>query len=690
MAVSIQPTFIEAAQKLGSGGATRAWSFIKRFTENPASPGLSLERVTGAESGIWSARVSQDLRAIVYQDGPDYLLLWVDHHKPAYAWACRRRIARHPNTNVLQVLVQPEEAALPPELVTRRRLRVEGIFASHSDEYLQSLGLPHDWLPVVREVADTDHLFDVIANLPGDVAERLLDVAAGSLVTPPAPVSDEISMAAASDSPDGMISPDLDDLDRLMAAPMAAWIAFLHPSQRRLATTDFRGPAKVTGSAGTGKTVVAIHRARHLARRGHRVLLTSYVTTLCHNLERNLRLLCSDEERERIEVRTVLSVARDLAAQGGRSPSRIVGDDEMRELIERFARDADPPLGRSALLAEWNLVVQAQGIDDWEGYRSANRAGRGTPLSAADRRAVWGVLGRVRTHLSAGRTVDWQGICRLGREALQDGVAIAPWDSVIVDEVQDLSAQALRLVAMLGGDRANGLMVVGDGGQRIFAHRTSLRSIGIDVRGRSRVLRVNYRTTSEIRRFADRLVATSDDLDGTSERRDSCRSIRSGQAPVARGFAAEGAQHDFVRREITARVASGVAPAEIAMIARTGRLLERVQGPLESAGLATHVLVPERDQEPADAVQLLTMHRAKGLEFKVCVIIDVSEANLPNRYAVSRAGDDQDRAEAIERERQLLYVALTRARDEVLVTWVGEPSAFLEEALTAPEPEVHG
>jgi hypothetical protein len=691
MGVGVEATYLQAMQRLDPAAMRRAVEFIQKFMADPTQPGLSLERVTRTRSdGVWSGRVTQDLRAIILRDGADDHLLYVDHHDAAYAWARRRRFDRHPRTKGLQVFVAAEEVELPPARLEaastyNRPAAPPRRFEDHDDAYLLSLGVPEDWLPSIRLITDDDQLLAAAVALPQDVAARLIDLASGELVTPPAPAPAAISLDRTVVSSDGTVSPppDWDDLERLIAAPMSVWIAFLHPTQRRLATQDFSGPAKVTGSAGTGKSVVGMHRARHLARRGHRVLLTSFVSTLCENLEQNLTLLCDPQDLARIDVRTVHQVARDLAGQAGVLPARILDDEGVRELIERFMRGVECPLGRSAMLAEWNLVVQAQGIDDWEGYRAANRAGRGTPLTAADRRVVWGVLGRVRDHLAQGRVSDWQGLCRIAREAVEAGTVTAPWDSVVVDEVQDLSAQALRLVGVLGGTGPDGLMVVGDGGQRIYAHRTSLRALGIETRGRSRVLRINYRTTEQIRRFADRILSSADDLDGDTGARDGTRSVRPGSTPTWCGFTTAEEQYDYVAVHILDWLDAGVEPSEIAVFARTKRLLEAAGERLGVAGVPVHLLEPSKEGPPQGAVQLVTFHRAKGLEFKQTVTVDASADAVPNRYAVNRAGDDQDRAEAVERERQSLYVALTRARDDMLVTWVGAPCEFLVPALGA-------
>lgn len=692
MSVAIEQSFLKSATALGAQFAARVWRFVDQYMDDKTRPGISLERLDRLKTNqLWSARISQDVRAIVFREGSTDYLLYVDHHDAAYAWAERRQVAYNPRTNAIQIFTAvagvEEDLAKAKAEPAPAQASSQPIFAGHDDEYLLSLGLPDEWLPFISKVSDVDDLLTGIENLPGDVAARLLDVADGHVVAPPAPKDLTFATSALVESSDGTVSPDPDDIERLLNEPLSTWIAFLHPSQRGIVTADFSGPSKVTGTAGTGKTVVALHRARHLARRGHRVLITSYVNTLCENVQRSLRALCTDDELSRIDVRTVHQVARGLVGEAAQAPTSIVGDDDIRGLIERHSRDLDLPLGGSALLAEWNLVVQAQGVDDWTGYRVANRAGRGTPLTAVQRQAVWGVLERVRAHLTKGGKTDWQGLCRSARELVSSGAVEAPWDSVIVDEVQDLSAQGLRLVAVLGGSEPNGLMVLGDGGQRIYAHRTSLRSAGIEVRGRARVLRINYRTTEEIRRFADRIMSRADDLDDESEDRSGCRSLRAGVTPDALGFGRPEEQYDYVAEHIRGCIQNGVAAGEIAVIARTGRQLDATAKRLNGAGIDTHRLQPQRDGELPDAVQLVTMHSAKGLEFKMIVVVDASAGSLPNRYAVDQAGDVQDCAEAIERERQLLYVALTRARDELLVTWVGAPSEFLSPALaTAAAP----
>ncbi|MBI2683799.1 MAG: AAA family ATPase [Actinobacteria bacterium] len=654
-----------------------------RFQANPQSPGISLERVERVRSeGLWSARVSQDLRAILYREGDAALLLYVGHHDAAYRWAERRRQERHSVTGEMQGFIAPD--ALSTHTPGGRSAPVAAeppTFAERSDAYLLSLGVPDEWLPTVREVRSDDDLIRVCEAIPGDVADRLLSLASGELVTPPAPVNDQQVL-------DGVVTQLLDpsaveltdaDLATLLEAPLATWIAFLHPSQRDLATAGFRGSAKVTGSAGTGKTVVALHRARHLAQLGRRVLLTSYVSTLCGNIGRGLDVLCTEAERASIDVKTIHQVARSVIVSAGEAPA-FIGDEDLRKLIEAEAKGKELPLDTHALVAEWHAIVCGGAVDTWDDYRVANRAGRGVALPEADRKTVWAVLGAVRERLARQGKLDWQDACRRARELLEGGAPPLPYNSVIVDEVQDLSPQALQFVAHIAGTGPDALMVLGDGGQRIFAHRMSLRTAGIEVRGRSRTLRVNYRTTSEIRDFADRILLGRDDLDGESAR-GACRSVLHGANPRAMGFASAEAQDAFVADEVAAALSSGYEPRDLAVVARTKKTLDRLATALSAAQVDTTFLDPERSGRSADGVQLVTMHRCKGLEFKIVFVVDVTKSQLPLAYVVKPASNDADRAEAIEQERQLLYVSLTRARDELVVTWHGNVSTFLADAV---------
>lgn len=337
-------------------------------------------------------------------------------------------------------------------------------------------------------------------------------------------------------------------------------------------------------------------------------------------------------------------------------------------------------------MSEWENVVQDQGVTCWDEYRKVSRKGRGLPLSVKARKQVWQVFSQVMDKLDARGLADWPTIHRMAKERLQAKMVMSPFDAVIVDELQDLRPQAIRLLPELAGTGENSLSLLGDGGQRIYNGRFSLKSLGIDVRGRSHTLRINYRTTEQIRRFADRLLNDqSDDMDGNQESRKKTKSLLQGPDPHTRAFETESLERSFIAKKIGELHADGLALDEIAIFSRTQRNLSLLEKVLAAADIPYHNL--KQGQAESGAVNLGTMHRAKGLEFKAVFVVHVSDDQLPLGKVISKVQDEQILQDLVVRERQLLYVSLTRARDEVFVGWTGQPSRFLEEVLTAPSGE---
>jgi len=676
VSVILAATLPVAAAKLNPVDAKRVWDFIIKLQENPAQSSISMERITQArDRNFWSGRISLNLRVVIHQEGDTRTILYVGLHDEAYQWARTRRLERNAVTGSLQLVESPE--VVEPILAAAPG-PVWPLFAAHADAYLLSLGLPPDWLPAIRAISTEDQLFDVASKLPEDVMDRLLDVADGKVVVPPAPVPPSKPATESTDARRSFfVLDESDDLRALLDAPLAAWLVFLHPSQRRLAEGTFKGPLKITGSAGTGKTVVAIHRARNLARQGKRVLFTTYVNALCTNLEQCLSLLCTPEELGRITVSTVHSRALALVQQGER-PVHPTSDGEIRTLIEGIAREQGCLHGLELLQAEWEAVIQSQGIATWEGYRVANRVGRGTPLVAKERREIWQVLELVYAELERRSAMTYSDLSRRARELVLQGKVARPYDAVIVDEVQDLGPQELMLLDALGGDGQDGLTIVGDGGQRIYGKTLSLKSLGINVRGRSHVLRLNYRTTAQIRRFAERVLrGVADDLEGARDERRGVRSLLDGPEPLVRRFASPSEQIAFVVSEIAGQVEMGRGSGDIAIFARRRDLLEPLKKALLDGGMRYRLLTSDGG---VGGVMLATMHGAKGLEYKVVFVIDVSDDQVPQPKAFQGIQEPQALEEALRREQQLLYVSITRARDEVYLTWVGERSRFIAQA----------
>lgn len=655
-------------------------TFIGEFQRNPKHPGISLERL---QTDLWSGRITRDLRAILHKDGETWAFLHADHHDEAYRWAERRRAGRHPITGALQVV---ETVVRDVERIVEAVRPEPPIFAAHADDYLLSLGTPDLWLPTLRALRDEENLLATLERLPQDVAERLLQLAAGTFVTPPAPVPLGASLL---DTPearrDFIVIAEDTGLRRAFDAPFERWIHFLHPTQQDLVTMRFSGPAKVSGSAGTGKTVVAMHRARHLAREGKRVLLTSFVRTLCSNLERSLRVLCTPEELANIRVSHVHQLL--LGVLRKHSPDiQWADDDAVHNALQRAVRETSSGFDREFLNAEWTHVIQPQGIATWEQYRDVRRTGRGKALSIRERKQIWQVFVRLREHLADAHRGDRAMLSARAVDLLTSGQVVSEFDAVIVDELQDLQAGDLRFLKALCRNPGD-LMLVGDAGQRIYGAGFSLGAQGIEVRGRAYILKVNYRTTEQIRLNADRILGDpTDDMDGETETRRNTRSLLQGPIPTLQAYRSSKLEVEAAAKLVHQLIADNIPASAIAIFARTNNQLEPMEVALHNEQQATHRLSDDDDREAAAGVRLGTMHRAKGLEFRAVIVLGCGDKYLPHAAAIRDIEDPNDSEHAVQSERQLLYVAMTRARERLFLSWAGKPSRFLAALNPASNP----
>src|SRR6202795_1942108 len=280
---------------------------------NPASSGMSFHKLDKAkDKNFWSVRVSKDIRLIVHKTPRSLLLCYVDHHDKAYDWAGRRKLETHPKTGAAQFVEIREtvQQIVVPAYVEaekpKRSAAKKPLFAQLADDVLLGYGIPTEWLKDVR-AATEDTLFGLADHLPSEAAEALLELATGGKPRVPQPA---VNAANPFEHPDALrrfrIMANVEELQRAFDFPWEKWTVFLHPEQREIVERDYAGPARVSGSAGTGKTIVALHRASHLARTrpDARVLLTTFSDTLANALRTKLKRLLSNEPRlaERIDV----------------------------------------------------------------------------------------------------------------------------------------------------------------------------------------------------------------------------------------------------------------------------------------------------------------------------------------------------------------------------------------------------
>jgi hypothetical protein len=658
---------------------------------DPSSPGLSFHKLDRAkDKDFWSVRVNADIRLIVHRTASSLLLTYVDHHDSAYKWAERRKIERHPTTGAMQLVEVRERleerfggVSGPAMKAEAPQLTKPKLFDNLRKFELMAFGVPEEWVDEVRSATE-DTLFDVITHLPQEAQEALLKLAVGEKPEPPKPVAVEMDPFAHPDAQRRFrMLTNAEELQRALDYPWEKWAVFLHPDQTALVERDYAGPARVSGSAGTGKTIVALHRAVYLARANPdaSVLLTTFSSALANALKRQLERLVGNEPliAKRIIVKSLISVGEDLYAVAFGRPN-IATLETIKSLLSQSATSDSKASKFSIqfLLGEWCDVVDAWQLKSRDAYSQVSRLGRKTRLGSKQREALWPIFEKVHTELEKQKTITWAGI--FGR--LTDHIGAEskpPFDFAVIDEAQDISVAEARFFSALGGTRQNALFFAGDLGQRIFQQPFSWKSLGIDVRGRSYQLRINYRTSHQIRTHADGLLPnTMADVDGNSESRRGTVSVFDGPPPLVQTFKNAGDEQRAVGDWLAKRLGEGYLSGEMGVFVRSDEQLERARAAVAASGASSRELT-DKIEASSDQIAICTMHIAKGLEFRAVAVMACDDEILPLQSRIEAVADDADLEEVYDTERHLLYVACTRARDRLLVTGIEPASEFLED-----------
>lgn len=668
---------------------------------SPKHPSMSLHKIEESKDRhFWSVRVNSDIRLIVHRTNTSLLLCYVDHHDKAYQWAARRKLETHPKTGAAQWVeirerveetrVSPEHAQTPHHTNAQARSSAPPapppLFSRISDEKLLSYGVPPEWLADVRQV-DEEGLLTLAGHLPAEAAEALLELATGGTPQPvPSTQADNDPFSHPDAQRRFRVMKDVEELERALNAPWEKWTVFLHPSQRQWVERDYTGPARISGSAGTGKTIVALHRAVHLTRQhpDSRVLLTTFSDALAHALASKLQHLIGHQPRlaERLEVQSITAIGKRLYKIHWGTPKWVTHAQIEHLLLEAAKVEPHLKFGPRFLLGEWHDLVDAWQLQTWEDYRDVKRLGRKTRLSEAQRMALWTIFERLQRTLKEQNWVTPSGMFHRLAQKLPT-LPHTPFDFVVVDEAQDVSIAQLQFLAAMsssqGQVRPNSLFFTGDLGQRIFQQPFSWKFLGIDVRGRSRTLQINYRTSHQIRARADQLLAPSvSDVDGHIEDRSGTVSLFNGPTPEIYSFKSEAEERKAVTAWLRQRIQEGVVPHELGIFVRSEAQMPRARAAVTDAGVPFGVLDEHVEILHGQAC-VCTMHLAKGLEFRAVVVMACDDEVMPLQERIEAVTDDADIEEVYHTERHLLYVACTRARDRLLVTSTTPASEFLQD-----------
>ena len=701
--VAISDGFFSAFAKLPKTQQGKAAKFITNFRKNPMASGINYEKIRDAsDPDMRSVRIDQAYRGIVLKpaNGNVYLLLWVDHHDEAYLWARRNRCSINAETGGIQIYEVEEKSPEAPVVMQDDVVMTHESIALLKDRELLRLGVPEALISLARSIR-TDHDLDATeSRFPPEASEALFMLIAGYAydeIINDREVAEEkaVNTADFATALDRLVTQsrfyvadDEIELQAMLNAPLDKWRVFLHPSQRKMATGVKNGAVRILGGAGTGKTVVAMHRAKwlaeHVATDLQKVLFTTFTKNLAADIKSNLAMICPTEMLAKIEVINLDQWVNRFLRQRKYEYQIVFDSHEPRKSIWQKALDLAPvdlSLPDAFYREEWQRVIQPQSIVALDQYKRASRIGRGTRLNRSDRVKAWPVFEEYRNLLTQHKSKEVDDAYRDAAQLLQHDAGTCPYVSVVVDEAQDMSTQAFHLIRQLVPEGANNLFIVGDGHQRIYGrNKVVLSRCGINIRGRARKLRLNYRTTEEIRQWAVHLLEgfPADDLDGGIDDNRGYKSLAHGLAPHIEHFDSPENQGEFISTYLNKSRDEGLPLRNICIVARIKRELSLIQEQLGRDGIEyAEITAEESDLGKEGVVRIATMHRVKGLEFDEVILASMNEGIIPLAQAMEGKGDAVEKRQADLEERALVYVAMTRAKKKLIVTSYGQESPYL-------------
>ncbi len=692
--------FYDSVNKLPGSIKSRVLDLYNKLMTSVDGNGLNFESLNCTDKSFRSVRLDDTYRVILSQQPNSYILLWADHHDRAYEWASKRRL----NLNAVSGTLELVEMNQSVETVKVREYEnataetdADPVFASFSDADLRALlSLTDETLAHLRTYKSDDHFLQDESALKQELGEQgfniLFDLACGENYET---VKENYHLNEKKEQPQSVdealnneyssmnfhVITTEEELQMALSWPLDRWRIFLHPSQKALVNKDHNGPFRVTGGAGTGKTVAAMHRAAWLAARLEengepgKVLFTTFTKNLAGDIENNLRKICTPEQLRRIEVMNLDAWAVRLLKTAGSGNIKLSWQLEKAEkddlwecALSARSFDTKMPEGMTdnEIRREWEQVIQAYDIMTQGDYLRVARTGRGIRLNKEQKKELWNVFDEYRFLLKQNNVMEAEDVYRTARELIEHNPALSrSYVSVVVDEAQDFGNAAFRLLAAIVkhcDSPKNTMYITGDAHQRIYKRKVVLSRCGIDVRGRSRKLRINYRTTEETRIWASAVLKDCrvDDLDGATDDLKGYHSLMHGEQPLINEKGNEEEELRAITDYIDKLAKDGCPLHGICLVVCNNDLVDTYKKRLSERKIPIHLL--NGQSEPTEGhVSIATMFRVKGLEFDYMILAGMTEDNL-NRYP------DRGNEDDLMRYRSLIHVAATRARRHVLIT----------------------
>lgn len=696
MRLFLSDTFFERYTELPRNVQQKVIAFQKKFRENSTSAAIHLEPILQfKDSSLRTARLSDGYRAVIgVLDGEKYMLLYVDQHDDAYRWAQNKKFVWNEHTQSCQIIPVVEKP-IQAEIIPQSTPDEQSVLQNIEDAKLLKIGVPEELLAKVKSINDIDDLEKNMDILPEDVFENLFNLLDDGNIDD---IIENIEAGFAKEGEDALLSgnnqrqfveiTDDEYLAKVMEEGMEKWQIFLHPSQRRLVEADYKGTTKVSGSAGTGKTIAAIHRLKHLcAKSTGDILFTTYTTTLKKNIAGLIDKL--SVPRHRYTLDNIDQVLNQIVRKYNIDNRKVLdygGDNRSLELWREVLESELSEFDEEFLYNEYIDVIVYNNNQDAKSYMLQQRTGRSKALTRKQRLEIWHLVEKYVALKQERNAVDRLELFNIAATWLKEN-KVYPYMHVIADEFQDFSNPELRFLRALAPEGRNDLFLTGDPFQRIYSgRRLNFGAAGINVRGkRSQKLKVNYRTTEEIKKIAVAVIKGQkyDDLDGGEENNKGYVSLVHGSKPIY-AIASDANEEvlkvlQFIDECMHAK--TPILPKDICVAARSKRLYKEVQDEMHRRGIAYQNILHGDIQGDKNGISFCTFHSLKGLEYRVIILVGVNESNLPS---VATAAYPFNTMDAVEKKeyltgiKSLLYVAITRARQLVFVTGYGKPTGLLE------------
>lgn len=691
--------FFESLIDLPKGIQKKVVEFQKKFRENSKSAGIHLEPIQGfKDSSLRSARIDQTYRAIIKvpESGETYFLLWVDHHDKAYDWATNKVFQWNENTQSMQVFTAPEVVEKEFESVQEQEFEeARKLFTNYSNEELIKIGVPEVLLPSIRTIENLDGLEKIEKFLPQDTFENLFYLTDGASIEQlifeieegkTESVSEEDQLGSINNQRSFIELTDDEVFNEILEGNLKKWKYYLHPSQRKLVNGTFSGTVKVSGGAGTGKTVAALHRMKFLAENkkpGEKILFTTYTRALTENLKK----LAIDLEIDLkgITISNIDALAFDLVKELNliKHDYKVYGLHSIKNPEEIWEEALSTELtgyDEEFLNREYHEVILYHDVKSMEDYLKAPRIGRGKAISRTQRKEVWNLIEKYNRTKANYRFYHKEELYNLLVNFLKSKETKV-FDFGLVDELQDFSNVELRVIRSLVPEKVNDLFLVGDPLQKIYDKRINFSQAGLNIRGkRSKRLRINYRTTEEIKKLALSIINDEhyDDFDGQEEEKGGYVSLFHGKQPRYTVFHSKNQEIDYVIHEIELLLEGGYKAEEIALSSRTKNGLKEFKSALHLMNIPYTEYEQGRKVGHQNGVNLLTFHNIKGLEFKQVFLVDVNNRTCPRHFDAFESVPDSEKHTYIKSEKSLLYVAVSRAIQRVEITGIGGKSEFIK------------